>query len=170
MYQSTLEGRPIAWELVVKDVPKEHHNDLDYIVDMIDWETNLDPEFKKKHYIEPRPVRDPEETKEEGYVEKWIVYGSKDFSAKELTVFPKKNVTVCDDAAYGLIVVQGHGTVGNFEVESPTMIRYGELTNDELFVTIGAAKDGVKVKNESSKENLVILKHFGPENLDAPCT
>jgi hypothetical protein len=170
MYQSMLEGRPISWELVVKDVPKEHHNDLDYIVDMIDWETNLDPEFKKKHYIEPRPVRDPEETKEEGYVEKWIVYGSKDFSAKELTVFPKKNVTVCDGAAYGLIVVQGHGTVGNFEVESPTMIRYGELTNDELFVTIGAAKDGVKVKNESNKENLVILKHFGPENLDAPCT
>jgi len=53
-------------------------------------------------------------------------------------------------------------------VESPTMIRYGEPANDELFVTIGAAKDGVKVKNESSRKNLVILKHFGPGNPDAP--
>jgi len=170
MYQSMLEGRAVPWELVVKDVPKEHHNDLDYIVDMIDWEANLDPEFKKNHYIEPKPVRDPSETREEGYVEKWVVYGSKDFSAKELTVFPKKCVTIHDNAAYGLIVVQGRGVIGNFNVESPTMIRYGELTDDELFVTIGAAKDGVKIKNESSRENLVILKHFGPENPDAPTT
>jgi hypothetical protein len=48
------------------------------------------------------------------------------------------------------------------------MIRYGELTNDELFVTIGAAKDGIKIENKSSNENLVILKHFGPENPDVP--
>lgn len=168
MYQSMLEDRPVPWDLVVKDVPKEHHNDLDYIVDMIDWEANTDPEFKEHHYIEPKPVRDPEETKEEGYIEKWVVYGSEDFSAKELTVFPKRSVTIRDKAAYGLIVVQGHGTIGNFDVESPTMIKYGELTNDELFVTIGAAKDGVKIKNESSAENLVILKHFGPGNPDAP--
>jgi hypothetical protein len=63
--------------------------------------------------------------------------------------------------------VQGHGTIGNFDVESPTMIKYGELTNDELFVTIEAVRDGVKIKNESNAENLVILKHFGPGNPDA---
>jgi len=168
MYQSLLEDRLVPWELVIKDVPKEHHNDLDYIVDMIDWEVNLDPHFKKNHYIEPKPVISAEETRKEGYEEKWVVYGSEDFSAKELTIFPKKSVVVRDNAAYGLIVVQGRGIVGCFEVESPTMIRYGELTNDELFVTIGAAKDGVKVKNESSRENLVMLKQFGPENPDVP--
>jgi len=168
MYQSMLEDRPVPWELVIKDVPKEHHNNLDYIVDMIDWEANVDPEFKRHHYIEPKPAKDPEETRKEGYVEKWVIYGSEDFSAKELTVFPKKSVTIRDDAAYGLIVVQGHGTIGNFVVESPTVIRCGELTNDELFITLGAARDGVKVKNESSRENLVILKHFGPGNQDVP--
>jgi hypothetical protein len=163
-----LEDRPVPWDLVVKDVPREHHNDLDYIVDMIDWEANLDPEFKSHHYIEPKPARDPDETREEGYIEKWVVYGSEDFSAKELTIFPKKSATIRDSAAYGLIVVQGHGTIGTFDVESPAMIRYGELTNDELFVTVEAARDGVNVKNESGAENLVILKHFGPGNPDAP--
>lgn len=167
MYQSLLEDRPVPWELLIKDVPEEHHNDLDYIVDMIDWEVNVDPGFKKNHYIEPKPAADPKETREVGYVEKWVVYGSEDFSAKELTVLPGKGVTIKDGAAYGLIVVQGRGVIGDFDVESPTMIRYGELTNDELFVTIEAANSGVKVKNESRRENLVVLKHFGPGNPDA---
>lgn len=167
MYQSLLEDRPVPWELVVKDVPPEHHSDLDYIVDMIDWEANLDPNFKENHYIEPKPAADLEETRKMGYKEKWVVYGSKEFSTKELTVFPKNNVTIADKTPYVLIVIQGHGTVGGFDVESPTMIRYGELTNDEFFVTIEAAKDGVKVSNEGSRENLVVLRQFGPGNPDA---
>ena len=47
------------------------------------------------------------------------------------------------------------------------MIRYGQMTKDELFVSAAAAKAGVVVKNRSDKENLVILKHFGPGNPDA---
>jgi hypothetical protein len=168
MYQSMLEDKPVPWDLVVKDVPKEHHHDLNYIVDMIDWSENLDPEFKKHHYIEPIPAIDPEESKEMGYEEKWVIYGSNEFSAKELTVYPRKCVKIHDKVAYGLIVIQGYGRVGKFKVESPAMIRYGELTNDELFVTIEAAKDGVEIVNESSSENLVILKHMGPENPEAP--
>ncbi|MEM2914031.1 MAG: hypothetical protein QXH91_01325, partial [Candidatus Bathyarchaeia archaeon] len=73
-----------------------------------------------------------------------------------------------DEAAYGLVVVQGRGTIGKFEVEAPTMIRYGELTHDELFVTVEAAKEKVEVINKSPCENLVILKHFGPGNPAAP--
>jgi len=70
IYQSMLDDKPISWDLLVKDVPKEHHRDLDYIVDMIDWKENLDPEFKKHHYIEPIPAGDLEETREVGYEEK----------------------------------------------------------------------------------------------------
>jgi len=168
MYQSKVEDRLIPWNNVIKDVPKDHQNDLDYIIDLIDWEVNLDQKFKEHHYVEPKLVRNPKEMEKEGYIEKWVTYGTELFSAKELTVFPKKSVKIKDSAAYGLIVVQGHGTLGGFEIESPTMIRYGELTNDELFVTIGAAKEGVKIENKSSNENLVILKHFGPENPDVP--
>ncbi|RLI40905.1 hypothetical protein DRO64_08290, partial [Candidatus Bathyarchaeota archaeon] len=143
MYQSMLEGRPIPWSLLVKNVPRDKWDDLDYIVDMIDWEANTDPYFKKHHYIEPKYVRQPEDMIEEGYVEKWIVYASEDFSAKELTVLPGAEVTIRDKAAYGLIVIQGYGRIGEFKAEAPSMIRYGELTNDEMFVIEEAAKAGV---------------------------
>lgn len=62
------------------------------------------------------------------------------------------------------------GTIGRFKVESPTIIRYRDVPNDELFVSAGAAKDGVKVTNESGAEKLVILKRFGPRNPAAPKT
>jgi hypothetical protein len=47
------------------------------------------------------------------------------------------------------------------------MIRFGEMTQDELFVTAEAAKSGVEVQNNSATDPLVILKHFGPGNPDA---
>jgi hypothetical protein len=48
------------------------------------------------------------------------------------------------------------------------MIRFGQMTKDELFVTAAAAAGaGVLVKNCSQVENLVMLKHFGPGNPDA---
>jgi hypothetical protein len=88
-YQSMVEGRYVPWSLLVKDMPKSKHQDLDFIVDQLDWEKNVDPEFKDHHYLEPVPVAD---TRDEGFVDRWIVYGTIDgeqlFSAKELTVDP----------------------------------------------------------------------------------
>jgi len=167
IFQSMVEGRPVPWDLLVKDIPEEYRHDLDYIVDMIDWEENLDPEFARNHYVESLPVKPLEEMQEIGYIEKWVAYHSPYFSAKELTVFPGRSVVTRDSAAYGLIVVQGRGRIGNMEVESPTIIRFGELTNDEFFVTKDAARE-VKITNLSTFEDLVILKHFGPGNPDLP--
>ncbi|TKJ46352.1 hypothetical protein CEE35_00010 [Candidatus Aerophobetes bacterium Ae_b3b] len=166
MFQSLLEGRPVPWDLLVKDVPPERHQDLDFIIDTIDWPANVDERFKENHYLEPVPVAN---RKSEGYQERWIVYGTKDlFSAKELIVSAGNNVTIKDNGAYGLVVVQGHGTVGKLAVESPTMIRYRDLTHDELFVSLEAARNGVTITN-NGHENLVVLKHFGPgTNPDAP--
>ena len=73
-------------------------------------------------------------------------------------------MTITDTDAYGLIVVQGHGSVGVHDVESATAIRFGELSNDELFVSETAAQAGVPVVNRSSCQELVMLKHFGPGN------
>ena len=53
MYQSMVEGRRVPWELLVKDVPEAHHHDLDYLVEQLDWDKNVDPEFKKHNYLEP---------------------------------------------------------------------------------------------------------------------
>lgn len=166
LFQSMVDGRAISWDLLVKGVPPDKHQDFDFIIDMIDWPVNLDEHFKDNHYLEPVPVAD---TKDEGYKEKWIIYGTNNlFSAKELTVFPGKSVKIKDNGAYGLIVIQGHGRVGKLPVESPTMVRYSELTYDELFVSFDTVRGRVTVTNEGH-ENLVILKHFGPgENPDAP--
>jgi hypothetical protein len=42
------------------------------------------------------------------------------------------------------------------------------MTRDEFFVTADAAKNGLQIVNRSETENLVMLKHFGPGNPDAP--
>ncbi|HUS07492.1 MAG TPA: hypothetical protein VMZ52_14390 [Bryobacteraceae bacterium] len=167
MFQSLVEGRAVPWELLVKDVPAEHHHDLDFIISMLDWDANVDPEFGKHNLFHPTPVRDEAEMKDQGYSEKWVVYSTCHYSAKELTVLPGRSVTVNDAAAYGLIVVQGWGSVGKQDVETPSLIRYGQMTKDELFVTANTAQAGVVVHNRSDRENLVMLKHFGPGNPDA---
>jgi hypothetical protein len=115
----------------------------------------------------PKPVSDEARMADAGYREVWVTYGSPWYSAKELTVFPGRSATIRDAAAYGMILTQGIGQVGVMDVETPSLIRYGEMTKDELFVTAGAAKTGVRVMNRSDKEPLVILKHFGPGNPDA---
>ena len=162
MFQSMVEGRPVPWDLLVKDVPAEHHRDLDYIIDMLDWDANVDPEFGKHRLFKPTVA-----SKDDRHQENWIVYSTHLYSAKELTVYPRQSVTAKDAAAYGLIVVQGYGSVGKMDVETPSLIRYGEMTKDELFVTADAAGRGVVVANKSDTENLVMLKHFGPGNPDA---
>ena len=101
-----------------------------------------------------------------GYVEQWVCYGTRWYSAKEFTVLPKRTVTVKDAAAYGLILTQGHGTIGIHTVSTPSMIRFGEMTEDELFVTADVASAGVKIQNLSDTDPLVLLKHFGPGNPD----
>ncbi|MBI5083404.1 MAG: hypothetical protein HZB13_02250 [Acidobacteria bacterium] len=167
MFQSLVEGRPVGWELLVKDVPKEHHHDLDYIISMLDWEKNVDPEFGSHNKVFPKPVLDEGEMAEAGYREVWVTYGTAWYSAKELTVLPGRSVVIKDAAAYGVILTQGYGQMGVHDVETPTLIRFGEMTKDEVFVTAKAAKAGVRITNRSDKEKLVLLKHFGPGNPDA---
>lgn len=170
MYQSMVEGRYVPWSLLVKDMPKEKHHDLDFIVDQLDWDANVDPNFKDNHYLEPVPVTD---TRKEGFVDRWIVYGKVDgeqlFTAKELTVEPGVKCTIQDKGAYGLICVQGSGKINGQPLNSPKLIRFTELTEDEYFCTEDGAKAGVTFENTSETEPLVALRYFGPEvNPDAP--
>lgn len=170
MYQSLVEGREVPWSLLVKDMPPEKHHDLDFIVNQLDWEANVDPHFKENHYLEPVPVAD---TRKGGYVDRWIVYGRINdqqlFTAKELTVDPGAKCTIKDNGAYGLITVQGKGRMNNLNLDCPKMIRFHELTEDEVFCTEAAAKAGVTFENTSSVEPLVTLRYFGPEvNPEAP--
>ncbi|HEY7059564.1 MAG TPA: hypothetical protein VH458_23675, partial [Vicinamibacterales bacterium] len=168
MFQSEVEGRIIDWSLLTKDVPPELSHDLDYIIGMLDWEANVNPRFGASNRCFPKPVSPFAQTEPEGYREQWICYGTGWYSAKELTVLPKRSVTINDSAAYGVILTQGHGTFGALQVSTPAMIRYGQMTEDELFVTADAAKAGIRIENRSESDPLVMLKHFGPGNPDAP--
>jgi hypothetical protein len=170
MYQSLVEGREVPWSLLVKDMPKAKHKDLDFIVDQLDWDENTDPNFKDNHYLEPIPVKG---SCGEGYTDRWIVYGKvageQLFTAKELTVEPGATCTIKDGGAYGLITVQGKGRMNNLALDCPKLIRFHDITEDEVFCTEDAAKAGVTFENTSDTEQLVVLRYFGPEvHPDAP--
>lgn len=160
MYQNLVEGRAVPRALLTKDFPEEFHNDNQYIVDALDWEKNVDPNFKDSNYLEPIVSEQGD-----GWVDKWIVYGSVDgeqlFTAKELTIQPGAKCTVKDGGAYGLITVQGSGRIEKMVLDSPVMIRFGAMTEDEVFVTAKKAKSGVTFEN-TGKEPLVTLRYFGP--------
>ncbi|GHV69769.1 hypothetical protein AGMMS49928_13650 [Spirochaetia bacterium] len=166
-FQSQVEGRHNGRDTLVKDVPKDKYYDYEYLFSILDWKLNVDTNFKENHFLLPTPAGDAAAMKEQGCSEQWVVYGSSHFCAKELTVFPGRSVTITDAQAYGLIMMQGYGTLNNAKIETPVMIRFGDLTADEYFVTESAAKQGVCITNNSECENIVMLKHFGPDNPDA---
>ena len=166
MYQSLVGNQILSQELLWKNTPEDRVGDVDHLIGLIDWDLNLDPEFAKNRHMRPKPVKSPDVMRAEGYVENWISYKSSAFSAKELTVLPSSSVTIKDSGAYGLIMMQGHGKMGTWEIETPTMIRYGEPTNDEFFVSEATAREGVKITNPSTCDPIVMLKHFGPGNPD----
>ncbi|MFN5297845.1 MAG: hypothetical protein ACK5HA_06060 [Planctomycetaceae bacterium] len=169
MYQSMVEGRAVPRSLLTKDFPKEKHNNNKYLVEALDWDGNVDPNFKDNHFLEPVAVA---KTDKEGWVDRWIVYGKvagkQLFTAKELTVQPGAKCVIRDGGAYGWITVQGRGKIGSVELQSPVMIRHWEITQDEVFVTAKRAAAGVEVVNTGS-EPLVGLRYFGPDaQPDAP--
>jgi hypothetical protein len=109
----------------------------------------------------------------EGYTDKWVCYGDvagkQYFSAKELTVAPGAKCTIKDSGATGIITVQGRGRINHLPLESPTMIRFGEMTEDEVFVSAKRAQEGYEVENLGKECPLVLLRYFGPDvNPHAP--
>jgi hypothetical protein len=163
MFQSIVEGRYVPWSLLVKDMPEEKHQDLDFIMGQLDWEKNIDPNFKDSNYLEP--IVDPEKSGD-GYTDRWIVYGTVDskqlFSAKELTIAPGAKCTLQDPGASSWITTQGKGRIGSMALQTPALIRFGEHTEDEVFITHEAAIRGVEIENTGA-EDLVGLRYFGPD-------
>lgn len=166
MFQSLVEGRYVPWSLLVKDMPEEKHQDLDFIIGQLDWDKNVDPNFKDNNYLEP--IVD-ESRSGEGYTDRWVVYGDVNsqqlFSAKELTVQPGAKCTIEDPGASSWITTQGKGRIGNLALQTPALIRFGEQTEDEVFITAEAAAAGVAVENTGA-EPLVGLRYFGPDAQD----
>ena len=148
-WSKAAKSRGPCWS---RTCPKKYHHDLDYLVEQLDWKGNTDEHFKDNHYLEPVPVAD---TQSEGYVDRWIVYGKIDgeqlFTAKELTVDPGAKCTIKDNGAYGLITVQGKGRMNRLNLDCPKLIRFHELTEDEVFCTESAARAGVDLREHQRR-------------------
>lgn len=155
VYENITAGEVYPYEFLVENCPEEKKFDLDYVLDLMDWEKNVDPHYKKSFHRPPLTAATGD-----GWEEKWITYGNEYLGAKELTVQPGASATIQDAGAYGCILVQGHGKVGTLEAETAVMLRYGHASADEFFVSAPAAANGVRVANHSLCEPLVLLKHF----------
>jgi len=167
MYQSVVNHQVVPTELLWKDCPEDKIGDFDYLIEVLDWEANVDPNFVENHFMEPKSCfGSAEEVEANGYDEKWICYRNEAYSATEVTVLPGRTVTIKNAGCYGMIMMQGHGTMGASHIETPTMIRFGQLTHDEYFVTESTAQAGVTITNPSPTDPIVMLKIFGPENPD----
>jgi hypothetical protein len=160
VYENITSHEVYPYDFLVENCPPDKKRDIDYVMSLMDWEKNVDPHYKK-HYFRP-PIVCPHS--DEWHTEKWIVYANDYFSAKELTILPGQTVTVRDAAAYGCVLLQGHGTFGVYEAEASIILRFGQASNDEYFVSEAAAKEGVVISNRSQFQPMVILKHFGPNN------
>lgn len=156
MYQSVLpNGQCVGEDLLWKNTPDEERGNYHYLMDVIDWEANVDPAFSEHHFMKPQLIFQTEAACEE-----WICYLCPTVGAKRLTIAPGQTAVIRDEAAYGFICVQGYGRIDEWPLETPTLIRYGQLTNDEYFVSEAAAQRGVTIRNVSAAEPLVLLKHF----------
>lgn len=164
VYENVASGEIYPRSFLDENCPDDKKDDVDYIFSLLEWDKNIDPDYRK-HYFR-RPIVN--EKAPEGCVEKWISYKNDYIGAKELTVLPGRTVVVTDEVAYGLIAVQGHGKLGVHDIETPTLLRFGQLSNDEFFVCEPAGRRGVRIENKSTVEPLVMLKHFGPNHPDMP--
>lgn len=168
MYQSVLYyDHTVSEDLLWKNTPSDKLGDVDYLMDVINWDINTDPNFFTNRFMAPKPVKPVEQMQADGYIDEWICYKCDKVCAKRLTVLPGRSAVIRDSAAYGLYMLQGHGTLNGWPIESPTMIRYGQDTFDEFFVSEEAARAGVTITNTSNADPIVMLKHFS-ENPDRP--
>jgi hypothetical protein len=78
-------------------------------------------------------------------------------------VAPGQTCTLHDASASDVIAMQGHGRIGKVDVDCPSIIRFGQMTQDEIFITAEAAATGVVVENPSQTDPLVTLRYFGPD-------
>ncbi len=157
VHENITAGEIYPYEFLVENCPEDRKRNIDYILGLMDWEKNVDPHYKKHFFRPPIPAQNGD-----GWQENWITYDNPYVAAKELIISPGCTAVVKDQAAYGCILIQGHGKFGFHAAEASIMLRYGQLSADEFFVSESTARSGLTIANHSRWEPMVILKHFGP--------
>jgi hypothetical protein len=127
------------------------------ILDWIDWDMNLDPDFHSRYAIAPKPL-----LTEDGVEDAWIFWGSDKFVGKRLRLQPGASATIVEPGIYSLFLWTGAGTIGGLEV------RAGTPGQDELLVAHHRAISGVEYVNTGDTP-LELIRFFGPDlHPDAP--
>ncbi len=148
MYQNLVEGREVPWELLVKDMPKEQHKDLDFIVDQLDWDKNVDPNFKDNHYLEPVPVADTRKRRLRRSLDR--LWQNRRRTALHREGTHRRSRREGNRQGQRRLwphLRAGHGKNQRQSPEQPEVIRFHELTEDEYFFTEDGAKQGVTFEN-----------------------
>ena len=73
--------------------------------------------------------------------------------------------TLQDPGSSSWITTQGKGRMGKLNLQTPALIRFGEETEDEVFISHETAAAGVEIENTGS-EAPVGLRYFGPDMHD----
>ncbi|MEZ4717713.1 MAG: hypothetical protein R2851_16740 [Caldilineaceae bacterium] len=136
MFQSLVAEVPIDGDLV-KNVPADKHQDLDFLVSMVDWDANVCPASRKPTSGRragragggdgrrrlSRGLRSPTATTSCGQ--------GIDRPARARRGYQKQR-------SLRLHHDQGHGArINGQPLETPALIRFGQLTYDEYFVAAG---------------------------------
>ena len=149
MYQSLVEGRYVPWELLVKDVPPKYHKAISTTSSSSWTGRGTSIPASRTAIILNRSLAHggpPRDSRTNGSsMGKSITRNSS--APRSFTVQPGVKITVKDNGAYGLIAVQGCGTINGKRLQTPAMIRFKQLTEDEYFVSHGAAQAGVSYDN-----------------------
>lgn len=156
VYENIVSDEIYPYSFLTENCPESEKNNLDYVLSLMDWEKNIDPHYRKNYFRPPVLCRNDDKM-----TENWIVYGNNYILAKELTIMPGAKIIISDPVAYGCIIVQGYGKFSGLTAGAATMLRFGQCSQDEFFVSEQTAKNGIEIENISS-EPMVILKHFAP--------
>lgn len=159
VYENITSNEVYPYEFLVENCPEDKKKDIDYVMSLMDWDKNVDRNYRKNYFRPPIIAESNEQ-----YTDKWITCGNEYIAAKEFTIQPGQAVTIKDKAAYGCIIIQGHGKFGVYNAEAAIILRYGQASADEYFESENTAKAGVLITNNSMFEPMVMLKHFGPNN------
>jgi hypothetical protein len=164
VYQNFAAGEVVRNQAFAGKEPDQQEAAVDYLMGLMDWDKNVDPHYKKKYSRPPILCLGADEQ----HTEKWISYANPFVGAKELTIMPGQTVVATDKTAFGCIIIQGHGQFGVHEAEAAILLRFGQLSADEYFVSEQAAREGITIANRSRWEPMVILKHFPATHPDMP--
>ena len=77
MYQSVLYGgHCVSEDLLWKNCPEDKKGDYDYLMDVIDWDANVDPDFASNRFMKPVRRR----------IRKWLQYQAHSTQTRHLPI------------------------------------------------------------------------------------